>query len=432
MAFPISPRHSPWGFVALTVILIVGASSAQQGGREGPDTLSNLPQIMGTAGQRFRVVPLKGLVRPWALAFLPNGDMLITERVGRLRIVRSFELDREPISGIPSVLVNRFQGLWDVALHPRFEENHLVYFTYSKQNPDERLPPGSDASGTAVLARGRFDGGHALTDVQDIFVSNGWNSSATASRIVFGRDGKIYMSIGVPLRDGEHGGTQRVGSAESAQDPGSHSGKVLRLNDDGTVPSDNPFVGKPGYKPEIYALGFRNPLGLIIHPETGELWDAEHGPQGGDEVNIIRPGRNYGWPVISFGRAYSGDATQSASGPELTEPCAPGMEQPLVVWVPSIAPGGMTYYTGDKFPAWKGSLFVGGMRSMQLQRVILNRRLLPTGRESLLTELKQRIREVRQGPDGLLYLLAEGGLEVDRAGGMGALLRLEPVAETAK
>lgn len=432
MESPVSPRHSSWGFVALTVILIVGVSSAQQGGREGPNPLSSSPQILGAPGQRFRVVPLKGLVRPWALAFLPNGDMLITERGGRLRIVRDAVLDPEPISGIPPVLVNRYQGLWDVALHPRFEENHLVYFTYSKQNPDERLPPGSDASGTAVLARGRFDGHHALTDVQDIFVSNGWNSSATAARIVFGRDGKIFMATGVPLRDREHGGTQRVGTAESAQDPGSHLGKVLRLNDDGTVPSDNPFVGKPGYKPEIYALGFRNPLGLIIHPETGELWDAEHGPQGGDEVNIIKAGRNYGWPVISFGRSYAGDVTQAGSGPELAEPCAPGMEQPHIVWVPSIAPGGMAYYTGDKFPAWKGSLFVGGLRSAQLHRVILNRRLLPTGRESLLGELKQRVREVRQGPDGLLYLLTEGR-EVDRADGLeGALLRLEPVTEAAK
>jgi glucose/arabinose dehydrogenase len=275
----------------------------------------------------------------------------------------------------------------------------------------------------SVLARGRFDGGHALTDVQDLFVSNTWISGATAARIVFAPDGKLFMSIGAPSRDHEHGGPNRVGTAESAQDPASHAGKVLRLNDDGTVPSDNPFVGRPGYKPEIYALGFRNPLGLIIHPRTGELWDAEHGPQGGDEVNIIKAGRNYGWPVISLGRAYGGDLTEGGSGPELAEPCAPGMEQPFLFWVPIIAPGGMVLYTGDKFPAWKGNLFVGGLRSTALHRVVMNTRGLPTRREALMTELKQRIREVRQGPDGLLYLLSE---QVG-TGPEGAVLKIEPL-----
>ena len=235
--------------------------------------------------------------------------MLITERVGRLRIVRDFVLDPEPISGIPSVLMNRYQGLWDVALHPRFAENRLVYFTYSKQNPDERLPAGSsDASGTPVLARGRFDGGHALTDVQDIFVSNGWNSSAAAARIVFGRDGKIYMATGVPLRDREHGGNQRVGTAESAQDPGSHLGKVLRLNDDGTVPSDNPFVGKPGYKPEIYGAGLSQSAWSDHPPGDGRSLGCRARPAGRRRSQYhqagpeLRLARHLVWPLLPWGR----------------------------------------------------------------------------------------------------------------------------------
>jgi glucose/arabinose dehydrogenase len=187
------------------------------------------------------------------------------------------------------------------------------------------------------------------------------------------------------------------------------------------VPKDNPFVGQAGYQPEIYAMGVRNPLGLIVHPRTGELLDAEHGPQGGDELNVIRAGRNYGWPVISFGRAYGGQLTQGGSGPELSAPCAPGMEQPFLFWAPNIMPGGMAIYTADKFPVWRGHFFIGGLASMQLHHVVLNNSGLPTRRESLLTELKQRIRDVRQGPDGLLYVLTDHSA--------GALLRIEPVAE---
>ena len=427
-----SPKVSPGAFVTLIVILIVGVSSAQQqelrqgisGRGEGSDTLADTPQILGTGEQRFRVVPIKGLFRPAAIAFLANGDILVAERNGALRIVHNGALDPQPISGMPAVLqaINRRLGLMDVALHPRFAENRLIYFTYLKANPNE--PKGlSDPSGTWVLARGVFDGGHALADVKDIFVSNAWASGFAAARLAFAPDGKVFMSIGDALRDKEHGGTQRVGTAEQAQDPSSHAGKVLRLNDDGTVPSDNPFVGKPGYQPEIYALGFRNPFGLMIHPQTGELWDAEHGPQGGDEVNIIRAGRNYGWPVISMGRSYDGSPTQGtgATGPERAEPCAAGMEQPFLYWFPNIMPGGMTMYTGDKFPAWKGNLFIGGMASAQLHRVVFNRFGREIRRESLMTELKQRIRDVKQGPDGLLYATTDHEA--------GALLRIEPVAQ---
>jgi len=420
-------KRSLGALVTITLILLVAVGSAQQGDPRrgaGPDTLPDTPQVLGTAEQRFRVVPIKGLVRPSALAFLPNGDILVAERPGRLRIVHDGVLDPRPIGGMPEVTrgPNNRLGLWDVALHPRFADNRLIYFTYLKENQNENVPPASRASGMAVLARGRFDGGHPLTDVKDLFVSNALTDGFIAAKIAFAPDGKIFMSIGMPIRDRAHGGANRVGSAEQAQDPDSHAGKVLRLNDDGTVPSDNPFVGKPGYRPEIYALGFRNALGLMIHPQTGELWESEHGPQGGDEVNIIKAGRNYGWPVISLGRSYSGDLT-GISGPEREEPCAPGMEQPFLFWVPIIGPGGMTVYTGDKFPAWKGNLFIGGQESAQLHRVVFSQRGLPTRREALLTELKQRIRDVKQGPDGLLYLATDHDA--------GALLKIEPVVETS-
>ena len=310
------PRPCSALFVTLIVSIAVG--NAQQGGGrgDGPDTLPDSPQLLGTGTQRFRVVPIKGLFRPSALAFLPNGDILVAERSGSLRIVRSGVLDPQPIANMPAVVrgpARRF-GLWDVAVHPRFVENRLIYFTYLKPDASDNpvpLPGGNPIrSGASVLARGRFDGGHSLTDVKDLFVSNARTNGFSVARLLFAPDGKVFMSIGMPLRDKAHGGSNRVGTAEQAQEPGSHAGKILRLNDDGTAPSDNPFVGRPGYQPEIYALGFRDPLGLMIHPQTGELWEVEHGPQGGDELNIVRAGRNYGWPVVSYGRAYTGELTR--------------------------------------------------------------------------------------------------------------------------
>lgn len=393
------------GIVVLVLLLSVGTGRAQRDPSDPQGILPDVPQVFSSGGQRFRVVPMKGLVQPWALAFLPNGDMLITERAGRLRIVRSGVLDAQPIAGIPPVRDSLLKGLMDIALHPRFAENRLVYFTYSKPMPTD------DKAATATLARARFDGGQTLTEVRDIFVADAWAQGAQAARIIFGPDGKIYMTVGMPTR-------HEIGKADDAQNPATHAGKVLRLNDDGTVPADNPFVGRSSHRPEIYALGIRNALGLAFHPRTGELWETENGPQGGDEINIIRAGRNYGWPVVSYGRDYSGAATLGLSGPQQVEPCAPNMEQPFVFWVPAIAVSGMVLYEGDKFQAWKGNILVGAMRGAQLQRVILNNRGLPTGRVPMLTELKQRIREVRLGPDGLLYLLT--------AEDSGALLRIEP------
>ncbi len=353
--------------------------------------------LFNTSEQPIRVVIVtKGLSRPWGMAFLPDGDILVTERAGQLRLIRDGVLDPVPVPGVPEVIKKGGAArLMDIALHPQFVDNNLVYLTYAK--------PGDDGV-TIALARGRFDGA-ALRDVRDIFVADPWGGSGNyGSRIVFAPDGTLYMTIG--------GGFGPV-----AQDPSAHAGKVLRLRDDGTVPDDNPFVGRAGYKPEIFSLGHRNQEGAAIHPETGALWASEHGPQGGDEVNVILAGRNYGWPEVSYGRHYDGSLVAE-------QPWQAGMEQPVIVWLPSIAPSGMTFYTGDRFPAWQGNLFVGGMTTGgipgtgHLERIVLNEDGEELGREWLLAELKQRIRDVRQGPDGLLYVLTEE----DEA----ALLRIEP------
>jgi glucose/arabinose dehydrogenase len=356
------------------------------------------PWVFDTAEQpKIRVsVVTKGLSHPWAIAFLPDGAMLVTERPGRLRVVRNGVLDPQPISGVPQVRTDGNGGLMDVALHPRFTENRLVYFTYTK--------PVGNGRGAPVLARGRLDGG-ALTLVQDVLVTEAFaGNSGLNGRLVFGRDGMIYMSTG--------GNT-----GKESQDPASLRGKILRLNDDGSAPRDNPFVGRAGYRPEIYTMGHRNTLGLIVHPMTGAIWNHENGPNGGDEINIIERGRNYGWPEVSFGRNYPG-------APISQHPTREGMESPLVVWLPAIAVAGMTVYTGDRFPAWKGNVFVGSLRqggisgTGHLQRIVFNARMEELRRESMLTELRQRIREVREGPDGLLYLLTDED--------EGALLRIEP------
>ena len=362
-------------------------------------------------GPKFRVVPLRGLEYPYALAFLPDGSMLITERAGRLRIVRDGKLDPRPIAGIPEVVNTRQRGMNDIALHPRFAENHWIYFTYYKP------AAGSMANAKATLGRARFDGGYTLSEVRDIFSTDSVVAGPSAAKIVFGRDGKIYMAIGIPIPRPANDAVSAT--TTDAQSPNNYYGKVLRLNDDGTAPNDNPFYGRPGHKPELYALGIRNAMGLYVHPETGEIWETENGPQGGDELNIIKAGKNYGWPVISYGRSYTGEVS-GGTGPASDQPFAPGMEQPWLFWAPSISTAAITFYTGDRFPQWKGNIFVGGLVGAQLQRVVLSpTNGLPTRRQPMLTELKQRIREVKQGQDGLLYLLTD-----EEAG---ALLRIEPV-----
>jgi len=286
-----------------------------------------------------------------------------------------------------------------VVLHPRFAENRLVYLTYNKGRADGML--------ATVLARGRLDG-MALTDVKDLFVAEPWwdGAGGSASRIVFGRDGMLYMTTG------SGGGANFA----QGQEKNIHKGKILRLRDDGTVPKDNPFVNDASFRPEIYSWGHRNSLALIVHPVTGELWNSENGPNGGDEVNIVKAGKNYGWPAVSMGRSYE--------GPWQGRFEKDGMEGPLVYWMPAVAAAGMAIYTGDRFPAWKNNLFIGAMRvgeipnTGHLERVVFNEKTEEIRRESLLWELRQRIRDVRQGPDGLLYLLTDEN--------PGALLKVEP------
>lgn len=361
--------------------------------------------------ERIRVVPIvTGLDHPWGMAFRRNGDVLVTEReVAQLRIIRDGQLMEQPVSGLPEVYTSRLRaGLMDVAVHP--DDDALVYLTYSKPIDWE----GSEGF-TVALARGRLVG-DALTNVTELFVADSLDLGIAAAKLLFSPDGTLFMSLG--------GSYVFAGTGDRAQDPGSHFGKLLRLNADGTVPQDNPFVGRTGYQPQIYSMGHRNQLGLVFHPTTGELWASENGPQGGDEVNIVRPGGNYGWPVASYSREYQ--------GPWVTDtPWRDDFESAEVLWWPSIAPSGLLFYEGDRFPEWQGNLFVGSMMvgrlrgTGHLERLVFNDRGEEVRRELLLTELKQRIRDVRTGPDGYIYVLTE---QRSRLGpDPGALLRIEPV-----
>ena len=391
-----------WCAAVVGCVLAVIPALAQQESRPALPAIAlpEGPQLIDTAEARIRlVVVTRGLSHPWGLAFLPDGRLLVTERGGRLRVIRDGVLDPQAITGVPAVHAVGLAGLMDVALHPRFAENQWVYLTYSK--------PGDDGVRVA-LARGQLDR-FVLTDVRVLFESDLLGGGTAASRIVFGSDDTLFMTVG-----GAFGAT----GGPRAQDPGDTVGKLLRLHDDGSVPDDNPFVGDDRYAREIYSLGHRNQLGLDFHPETGELWAHENGPLGGDEINVIRAGRNYGWPVVSYSRQYSGSRVA-------TRPWQEGMEQAEIVWLPSIAPSGMSFYDGDRFPSWTGNLFVGSLRTGMirntghLERIVFNDRGEEQQREWLLPELRQRIRDVRQGPDGLLYVLTDA----DEA----ALLRIEPV-----
>jgi glucose/arabinose dehydrogenase len=386
----------------ITIVVAAGAvlaASAQAQNRASPPLLP-LPETVFSADYSIRVVELaSGLENPWSMKFLPGGDMLITERPGRLRILRNGVLDPEPIAGVPEVRRTVLGGLFDVVLHPDFASNRTIYLSYAKTVDD-------DFSTTAV-ARARFDG-VALTGVEDIFIANTRSQSVTnfGGRMVFGRDGKLYLTVGERQEQ------------ERAQDPLDHAGKVLRLNDDGTAPGDNPFAGDPAYLPEIYTLGHRSPQGLAVNPDTGEIWETEHGPLGGDEINVLKPGANYGWPLVSYGIDYTGEQITETGLTELE-----GYESPLVYWVPSIAVSGLSFYQGDVFSAWNGNALVGGLMrgrvrgSGHFQRLTFENGRAIT-REPILLELRQRVREARPGPDGLIYVLTDEN--------PGVLLRLEP------
>ena len=393
--------------VATVITLSLFGSLLSAQNRQGVPAVPapDQPVVLHTADVgRIRVVPVAtGLSHPWGIAFRQNGDILVTERdKGTLRVIRNGQLLERPIPGVPDVYAEvQRAGLMDVAVHP--DDDSLVYLTYSKA-----VERDGESGATVALARGRLDAG-ALTEVRDIFVADGVDRGVAASKLIFAPDGTLFMTVGGAYVFASTGG--------HAQDSMMHFGKLLRLNDDGTVPDDNPFVGDTAYLPEIYSLGHRNQIGLSFHPETGDLWATEHGPQGGDAANIVKSGANYGWPIASYSREYSGVPVSET--PWLQE-----FESPEILWWPSIAPSGLTFYTGEHFPAWHGNLFVGSMRvgrmrhTGHLERIVFNRQGQEIGRESLLTELKQRIRDVRQGYDGFLYLVTD---EDD-----GVLLRIEP------
>jgi glucose/arabinose dehydrogenase len=363
--------------------------------------LGNGPFLYHTAEQQdVRVtVFARGMEYPYSLAFLPNGDLLFTERAGRLRVIHNGVLDPRPVAGAPATRfqgksgsLNAVHGYMSLVVHPRFAENHFIYFSYSKLLDATHY--------TVAVARARYENG-ALQDLRDVFQGDNLHGAVS---LAMTPDAMLWIATG--------------GDA-AAQDPKSLSGKVMRFKDDGSVPQDNPFVGKEGYRPEIYTMGHRSTTGLTVNPSTGEVWLSEMGPNGGDEINVLKPGRNYGWPLVSLGRTYPGPWQA-----KINEPTHAGYEPPVVYWMPSISVTGLTFYTGDKLPKWKGDLFVAGVRYAEvpgtgrLDRVLFNDKQEELRRESLLLDLHQRIRDVKQGPDGLLYVLTDEP--------QGAILRIEP------
>ncbi|HET9217407.1 MAG TPA: PQQ-dependent sugar dehydrogenase [Terriglobia bacterium] len=376
-------------FAVLLVFVVLPMTFAQQVGRLPRLALPDGPTVVDTVEGKLRVVPVtRGLSHPWSLAFLPDGRMLVTERSGQIRVIRDGVLDPQPLSGVPKVHAVRLSGLMDIALHPNFEQNQVIYLTYTKNLKPEPLEVAT------TLARGRLVG-NALVDMRDILTADTWpGNGGSASRITFGRDGFLYMTTG-------------ASNGDFAQDPASLRGKVLRLQDDGKPAPGNPFAGRAGHAPEVFSMGHRNSLGLAFNPITGALWNSEMGPNGGDEVNIIQAGKNYGWPNISFGRTYEGPPVSAI-------PWKDGVELPWAFWVPGISPSGLAFYTGDRYwPSWKNSVFIGAMRVGQVEgtghlvRIQFDENGNERRRELMLTSLAQRIRDIRQGPDGFLYLLTE-------------------------
>jgi glucose/arabinose dehydrogenase len=379
------------GFIAFSGLLALSVSVVVSGQATSKSALHD-----------YRVVTVAdGLIQPWSIAFLPGGDALITERPGRLRILRQGKLVAQPVDGIPKVFHSGQGGLLEVMPHPNFASNRLIYITYSK-------PGATEADSRTALIRGRFENDR-LTDVKELFDAVSKGRGHYSGKIAFDKNGYLFLTLGdrqVP----PEGNLE----AHPAQDLTNHHGKIVRLHDDGRVPTDNPFVSRAGARPEIWSYGHRNVQGLAIHPETGELWADEHGPQGGDELNRIEPGKNYGWPVIGYGVNYTtGLAIHKGTHRD-------GMEQPVKIWVPSIGISGMLFYTGDKFPQWKGSLFIGGMNGQQLSRLTLKAGRVAN--EELLAQQIGRIRDIRQGPDGFIYLVTD-----NRDGNPTPIYRLEPV-----
>ena len=362
--------------------------------------------VRGSAEHGYRVVTVADdLEVPWSMAFLPNGDMLVTERPGRLRVVGNGRLLPDPVPGVPEVFAEGQGGLFDVVLHPEFSSNRQIYLSFAKPN---------DGGSTTAVIRARFENDQLL-EVEEIFEAVAQGRGHYGGRMAFDAQGHLFLTAGDRMAP-SRGDLE----AHPAQDTSNHHGVVLRLHDDGRVPDDNPFVGQTGFLPEIWSYGHRNPQGLVIDQATGNVWINEHGPQGGDELNLIKPGQNYGWPVVGYGVNYrSGLAIHEGTHRD-------GIEPPVHFWVPSIGTSGMMLYTGDRFPQWRGNIFVGGLSGQQLARLTMqiDNPTQSEWEETLLFGLG-RIRDVRQGPDGYIYVAVEG-----RGGAKTPIVRLEPASPT--
>jgi glucose/arabinose dehydrogenase len=366
--------------VATAALAIAGAATHAEAQRV----------FTSSAGNLAVETVVSGISNPWALAFLPDGRILVTERPGRLRLFANGRLEPRALPGVPQVRTGGQAGLLDVCLHPNFAQNRLLYLSYIA----------GDSSGTATTVSRAELGDGGLGNVKVIFeaLPRSQGSLNLGSRIVFDRAGLMYVSIGDRFQ------------MQRAQDLGDFAGKIVRLRDDGAVPPDNPFVGKAGARSEIFSWGHRNPQGLARHPETGRIWEVEHGPKGGDELNILKAGANYGWPLVTYGVNYDGSKITDKRS-------LPGMEDALRTWVSSISPCGLSFYTADKFPGWKGSLFTGALSNYALFRIELDGERYRS-EERLLVDRLPYIRDVRQGPDGFLYLVTQSD--------DGGLFRLEP------
>ena len=356
--------------------------------------LPNEPKVYDTFEQKIKVTVIaRGIERPWSLLPLPDGDFLVSVRAtGQILAIRKGVLDPKPLTGIPATHLSRTTGMLDMAMHPKFADNKLIYFTYHK--------PLIGDTYTLALARGRYDGA-GLANVQELYAGDPVRTGG--SRIAFSNDGLIYITVG---------GAGRIPAAQATD---TIYGKVLRLKDDGSVPADNPFVGKAGSRPEIFTIGHRDHHGLAVNPVSGQMFEGELGPLGGDKINILKPGANYGWPNVGYGRDNDG-SPMPAPGADI--------DPAWITWNPGITPSGLLFYTGDKFPKWQGNILVGSIvrgripGTGAIERIVFNEKLWELRRETILQDFHQRVRDVRQGPDGLIYILTE---EDD-----GAVIRIEP------
>ena len=397
------PKPRPGTSVTALAWLLVACSSAPADNNATAQNAGSTQAAPPAAGQEeFRAVTVvEGLENPWSMAFLPNGDMLVTERAGRLRLIRGGQLQSEAIGGVPAVHARGQGGLLDVVLHPNFASNRLVYLSFSKPNVNGN-------QNTTAVVRGRLEG-NQLTNVQEIFEARAYSNGNGhfGSRMVFDRSGYLFITVGD--RQVSPAGASG-GANHPAQSLANHNGKVIRLHDDGRVPTDNPFVDRAGALPEIWSYGHRNLQGLALHPQTGDLWETEHAPQGGDEFNIIERGRNYGWPVIGMGVNYGGAVIHE-------DTVKAGMEKPVHYWIPSIGTSGLMIYTGNRFPQWRGNVFAGGLVGQQIVRLAMNGRRVTSA--TPMYQRQGRVRDIRQGPDGLIYVALD-----TRSGP--SIVRLEP------